>query len=224
MAKAVLGIIGGSGIYDLPGLEDMREEPSRARGASRRTCCASGGSAATEIVFLPRHGRGHRLLALRHQLPRQYRRAEAGGRDRHRLALGLRLVQRRICRPASSCSSTSSSTARTGARARSSAAGCVAHVSMAHPVGPARCRSASRRRRRPRASPYRRGGTYVCMEGPQFSSYAEVDDLQGPGLRRDRHDRDARGQARPGGRDHLCHPRHGDGLTIAGTRPRRTWT
>ena len=51
-------------------------------------------------------------------------------------------------------------------------AGCVAHVPFAHPVGPALQDLVARRRRR-RASPYKRGGTAVCMEGPQFSSLAE---------------------------------------------------
>ena len=50
--------------------------------------------------------------------------------------------------------------------------GCVAHVSMAHPVSP-RLRVASRRGREAEGIAVARGGTYVCMEGPQFSSLAE---------------------------------------------------
>ena len=74
---------------------------------------------------------------------------------------------------------------------------------------------------RPRASSVARGGTYVCMEGPQFSILAESLDLQGPRLRRDRHDRHAGGEARPRGRDHLRHRRHGDRLRLLAPRARR---
>ncbi|MBM3625599.1 MAG: S-methyl-5'-thioadenosine phosphorylase, partial [Alphaproteobacteria bacterium] len=61
MAKAVVGIIGGSGVYQLPGLTNIR----RARVAtpwgepSDELCFGELGG--TEAVFLPRHGRGHRL-------------------------------------------------------------------------------------------------------------------------------------------------------------------
>ena len=58
MTKAVLGIIGGSGIYDLPGLDDVREERVASPGASRRTRCASGGSATTESCSCPATGAG----------------------------------------------------------------------------------------------------------------------------------------------------------------------
>ena len=57
MTKAVLGIIGGSGIYDLPGWRTLREERvASSPGASRPTRCGSAASATTEMVFLPRHG------------------------------------------------------------------------------------------------------------------------------------------------------------------------
>ena len=61
MTKAVLGIIGGSGLYDLPGLEDAewRDVPSPWGMPSDQL--RFGRIGMTEIVFLPRHGRGHRL-------------------------------------------------------------------------------------------------------------------------------------------------------------------
>ena len=93
MTKCVLGIIGGSGIYDLPGLEKVRAEDGhepvgRAVGAAagRRDRRPAGG-----VPVAPRQGPP--AVALRHQLPRQYRRAQARRRHRSRLALGLRLVQ-----------------------------------------------------------------------------------------------------------------------------------
>src|SRR3978361_391789 len=61
MAKAVLGIIGGSGIYDLSGLEDGRDEaiesPWGEPAAPVRHCTSAG----LPIVFMPRHDKGHRL-------------------------------------------------------------------------------------------------------------------------------------------------------------------
>ena len=58
MTKAVLGIIGGSGVYNLPGIEDMREERIASpwgEASDTLRICRIG---QTEVVFLPRHGRG----------------------------------------------------------------------------------------------------------------------------------------------------------------------
>ena len=119
MAQAVVGIIGGSGVYELPGLENIREriatpwgEPSddcvSARSAGRRRSFCRATDAAT-------------ALALHDQLPRQYRRDEARRRHRHHLGLGLRLVQIRVFSGVSSCSSINSSTAPSRAHPPSSA-------------------------------------------------------------------------------------------------------
>ena len=61
MTKAVLGIIGGSGIYDLPGLIDLREEAVASPWGEPSDVLRFGRIGGTEVVFLPRHGRGHRL-------------------------------------------------------------------------------------------------------------------------------------------------------------------
>ena len=61
MTKAVLGIIGGSGIYDLPGLRTCASSASPARGASRPAPLRIGEIAGLPVVFLPRHDKGHRL-------------------------------------------------------------------------------------------------------------------------------------------------------------------
>ena len=92
-ANAVLGIIGGSGIYDLPGLEE------RPRRGDRKPVGGTIGGAA------PRHHRwaadrvsvaarqGPPAVAFRHQLPRQYRCAQARRRDRSDFTVGLRFLQ-----------------------------------------------------------------------------------------------------------------------------------
>ena len=61
MASWVLGVIGGSGLYDIPGLEHARRERIESPFGAPSDELAGAGSAAVELVFLPRHGRGHRL-------------------------------------------------------------------------------------------------------------------------------------------------------------------
>src|SRR6202000_577843 len=61
MAKAVLGIIGGSGIYDLPGLENVRDEAIESPWGEPSAPVRHGTIAGLPIVFMPRHDRGHRL-------------------------------------------------------------------------------------------------------------------------------------------------------------------
>ena len=61
MAKAMVGVIGGSGVYHLPGLTDLREEKVATPWGEPSDALRFGRIGATEAVFLPRHGRGHRL-------------------------------------------------------------------------------------------------------------------------------------------------------------------
>jgi 5'-methylthioadenosine phosphorylase len=171
MTKAVLGIIGGSGIYDLPGLEDVREERVESPWGEPSDDLRRGRIGTTEIVFLPRHGRGHRIppsqINARANIDVLKRAGvtdivslSACGSFKPDLPPGLfvvvdQFVDRTHGRPSSFFGT-----------------GCVAHVSMAHPVGP---RLAGRLAAAAQAEgvAIRKGGTYVCMEGPQFSSQAE---------------------------------------------------
>ena len=61
MTKAVLGVIGGSGVYDLPGLENVREERIASPWGEPSAPLTRGVIAGLPIVFLPRHGKGHVL-------------------------------------------------------------------------------------------------------------------------------------------------------------------
>src|SRR5690349_17862142 len=61
MTKAVLGVIGGSGIYDLPGLEDVREERIASPWGEPSGALRIGSVSGLPVVFLPRHDKGHRL-------------------------------------------------------------------------------------------------------------------------------------------------------------------
>ena len=171
MTKAIIGIMGGSGIYDLPGLEDLREEAVASPWGEPSDALRRGRIGQTEVVFLPRHGRGHRLSpsgindranidAMKRAGVTDLVSVSACGSFREDLAPGtFVLVDQFIDRTQGRASSFFGN-------------GCVAHVSMAHPVAP---RLQARIAEAAQAEDIAcvRGGTYVCMEGPQFSSLAE---------------------------------------------------
>jgi 5'-methylthioadenosine phosphorylase len=179
MTKAVLGVIGGSGVYDLPGLEDVREERVASPWGEPSDALRIGRIGRTEVVFLARHGRGHRLSpsdidyranidALKRAGVTDLVSVSACGSFKPELHPGLFVLVDQFVD-------------RTHRRESSFfGRGCVAHVSMAHPVGPLlqdRIAAAAEAE----GVPFRRGGTYVCMEGPQFSSYAESATYRGLG-------------------------------------------
>jgi 5'-methylthioadenosine phosphorylase len=171
MTRAVLGIIGGSGIYDLPGLEDISDEAIESPWGEPSAPLRRGTLAGLPIVFLPRHGKGHVLspsdINYRANIDVLKR---AGVTD---------LVALSACGsfkeelPPGSFVLVDQFVDRTYRRESSFfGRGCVAHVSMAHPVSPLlRVRLAAAARAEGIA--VADGGTYVCMEGPQFSSLAE---------------------------------------------------
>ena len=61
MVKAVIGIIGGSGVYDLPGLGTLQEKAVSSPWGEPSDVLRFGSLGGRDVVFLPRHGRGHRL-------------------------------------------------------------------------------------------------------------------------------------------------------------------
>ncbi len=171
MTKAILGVIGGSGVYDLPGLEDVREEAVASPWGEASDTLRIGRIGGTIVVFLPRHGRGHRhapsdinyranIDALKRAGVTDLVAISACGSFREDLPPGRfvlvdQFVDRTFRRETSFFGS-----------------GCVAHVSMAHPVGPAlqdRIAAAAAAE----GIDVARGGTYLCIEGPQFSSLSE---------------------------------------------------
>ena len=171
MTRAVIGIIGGSGIYDLPGLQDLREERVTTPWGEPSDALRRGRIGNTEAVFLPRHGRGHRLspsgINYRANIDAMKRAGvtdiisvSACGSFRDDLPPGtFVLVDQFIDRTQGRASSFFGN-------------GCVAHVSMAHPVAP-RLQDRIAAAAEAEEIACVRGGTYICMEGPQFSSLAE---------------------------------------------------
>ena len=171
MTKSVLGIIGGSGIYDLPGLENVREERIDSPWGEPSGALRMGDIDGLPVVFLPRHDKGHRLSpsdinyranidVLKRVGVTDLVSLSACGSFKEELPPGTfvlidQFVDRTHGRPSSFFGK-----------------GCVAHVSMAHPVSP-RLRIHLAEAARAEGIGVVRDGTYVCMEGPQFSSYAE---------------------------------------------------
>jgi 5'-methylthioadenosine phosphorylase len=171
MTKAVLGIIGGSGVYDLPGLENVREEPVKSPWGEPSAPLRIGEMAGLPVVFLTRHDKGHRLSpsdinyranidALKRVGVTDLVSVSACGSFKEELPPGsFVLVDQFVDRTHKRESSFFGK-------------GLVAHVSMAHPVSP-RLRIHIANAAMAAGIEVKRDGTYVCMEGPQFSSYAE---------------------------------------------------
>jgi 5'-methylthioadenosine phosphorylase len=171
MTGPVIGIIGGSGLYQIDGLADVewRRVASPFGETSDEFCFGTLGG--TRVVFLPRHGRGHRLppsaINFRANIDALKRcgvtdivSLSAVGSLREDLAPGDFVI-------------TDQFIDRTFAREKSFfGGGCVAHVSMAHPVCP-RLGDAIAAAGSENGIALKRGGTYIVMEGPQFSTLAE---------------------------------------------------
>jgi 5'-methylthioadenosine phosphorylase len=171
MGGPVIGIIGGSGLYQIDGLTDVawRRVESPFGDTSDEFCFGSLGT--QRVVFLPRHGRGHLLPpsainfranidALKRCGVTDILSLSAVGSLREELAPGDFVIVDQFID-------------RTFAREKSFfGPGCVAHVSMGHPVchriGDAVSAAAAET-----GINARRGGTYMVMEGPQFSTMAE---------------------------------------------------
>jgi 5'-methylthioadenosine phosphorylase len=171
MTKAVLGIIGGSGIYDLPGLERARKKKIRSPWGEPSAPLRVGEIAGTPVVFLSRHDEGHRLspsdINYRANIDVLKR---AGVTDLVSLSACGSFKQEL---PPGTFVLVDQFVDRTFNRASSFfGTGCVAHVSMAHPVSP-RLQDRVAAAAGVEDIKLVRGGTYVCIEGPQFSTLAE---------------------------------------------------
>ena len=175
--KQVLGIIGGSGVYDIDGLAGKRwvKVASPFGEPSDELLCGELDGQA--LVFLPRHGRGHRIPpseinfranidALKRLGVTDVISMSAVGSLREHLHPGMFVIVDQFID-------------RTFARAKSFfGTGLVAHVSMAHPVC-GRLGDQVEAATRAAGIEMVRGGTYLVMEGPQFSSFAESELYRG---------------------------------------------
>jgi 5'-methylthioadenosine phosphorylase len=171
MAKAVLGVIGGSGVYDLPGLENKQTKVIASPWGDPSGPLLTGEIDGLPIVFLSRHDKGHRhspsdinyranIDVLKRAGVTDLVSLSACGSFKENLApCTFVLVDQFVDRTHKRESSFFGK-------------GCVAHVSMAHPVSP-RLRIHIAEAARAEDIGIVRDGTYVCIEGPQFSTLAE---------------------------------------------------
>jgi 5'-methylthioadenosine phosphorylase len=171
MTKAVLGVIGGSGIYDLPGLENVREVRIPSPWGEPSGAVRAGTMGGLPVMFLPRHDKGHRLSpsdinyranidVLKRAGVTDLVSLSACGSFKEELTPGTFVLVDQFVD-------------RTHKRESSFfGKGLVAHVSMAHPVSP-RLRIHLASAAQAEGITAVRDGTYVCIEGPQFSTLAE---------------------------------------------------
>jgi 5'-methylthioadenosine phosphorylase len=168
---AAVGIIGGSGLYELPGLTEVRWRRVRTPfgDPSDEYCC--GRLDGRRVIFLPRHGRGHRLMPSELNF-----RANIWGLK----SLGAEWVvsvsavgsMREEIRPLDLVIPDQFFDATKRRIGSFFGEGIVAHVGMADPVC-AVLAGVLEKAARQTAATVHRGGTYVCIEGPQFSTKAE---------------------------------------------------
>jgi 5'-methylthioadenosine phosphorylase len=171
MSNSILGIIGGSGVYDIDGLVNKRWEKVSSPFGAPSDELLFGELNGQQLVFLPRHGRGHKIPpseinfranidALKRAGVTDVISVSAVGSLREHLKPGMFVIVDQFID-------------RTFARKKSFfGSGLVAHVSMAHPVC-SRLGDHIEAAAKEAGIAALRGGTYLVMEGPQFSSLAE---------------------------------------------------
>ena len=170
-SKPILGIIGGSGVYEIDGLKNKRWKKVPSSFGEPSDELLFGELSGQKIVFLPRHGRGHRIPpseinyranidALKRAGVNEIISVSAVGSLKEELKPGMFVIVDQFID-------------RTFARKKSFfSSGLVAHVSMANPV----CNRLGNHIQSTAKSiglEVVRGGIYIAMEGPQFSSIAE---------------------------------------------------
>ena len=170
MSQSILGIIGGSGVYDVP-MDNARWETVTSPWGEPSDQLRRGEISGLPVVFLPRHGRGHvyspssinyraNIDVLKRAGVTDVISLSAVGSLKEELTPGTFVVVDQFID-------------RTHLRASSFfGTGCVAHVPFAHPVSPGLAALAIKSLKSENI-PHAATGTYVVMEGPQFSTLAE---------------------------------------------------
>jgi 5'-methylthioadenosine phosphorylase len=171
MTSTKIAVIGGSGIYDIDGLADAQWTTVQTPWGAPSDAILTGSLGGVETAFLPRHGRGHvhspssvpyraNIDALKRLGCTDVISVSACGSFREEMALGDFVIVDQFID-------------RTVAREKSFfGTGCVAHVGVAHPTCP-RLSDACEAAAKTVGVTVHRGGTYLAMEGPQFSTLAE---------------------------------------------------
>jgi 5'-methylthioadenosine phosphorylase len=171
MSKQILGVIGGSGLYQMEGLQQVREVNVSTPFGKPSDKFIKGSLGGTELVFLPRHGKGHRWLpteinfranifGMKKLGVERIISVSAVGSLREKIAPGHVVIPDQFIDRTTQRQSTFFGN------------GIVAHVGLADPF----CKDISTELARAASAAgadIHRSGTYLCMEGPQFSTRAE---------------------------------------------------
>jgi 5'-methylthioadenosine phosphorylase len=171
MSETIIGVIGGSGIYEIDGLQNPVWQEVETPWGKPSDAVLTGSLEGVKMAFLPRHGRGHvhtpssvpyraNIDALKRLGVTDVISVSACGSFREEMAPGDFVIVDQFID-------------RTSAREKSFfGTGCVAHVSVAHPTC-ARLGAACHQAGQAAGITLHKSGTYLAMEGPQFSTLAE---------------------------------------------------
>ena len=171
MEKSILGIIGGSGFYQLPGIANARWERVKSPWGEPSDDILFADLDGLPLRFLPRHGRGHKVspteINYRANIDAMKR---AGVTDLVSISACGSLKKKYV---PGHFVIVDQFIDRTFAREKSFfGTGCVAHVSVADPVSPLLAKALVKAAKAEKLE-FHEGGTYLVMEGPQFSTRAE---------------------------------------------------
>ncbi len=171
MGKSIIGVIGGSGLYQMAGLKNVRQVALKTPFGKPSDPYIKGKLGETEVVFLPRHGRGHRWLPTEVNFRANLFGMKKLGVDRIISVSAVGSLQPQI--EPGDLVVPDQFIDRTSKRPSTFFGnGIVAHVSFADPF----CKDLSDQlvsAARQEGANVHAGGTYLCMEGPQFSTRAE---------------------------------------------------
>jgi 5'-methylthioadenosine phosphorylase len=169
--KAKIGVIGGSGLYSMPGFEAHQEHVIETQWGAPSDAYIVGSLAGREVAFLSRHGRGHRISPSELNFRANIYGFKSLGVERI-LSLSAVGSLKEEHKPLDFVIPDQFVDRTRGRVSTFFGEGLVAHISFAHPICPqltqvaaSACKSAGVNAKS--------GGTYLCMEGPAFSTLAE---------------------------------------------------
>ena len=179
--QGAIGVIGGSGLYEMEGLEEVREVELCTPFGPPSDALVVGRYQGRTLVFLPRHGRGHRFLPSEVPYRANIYALKSLGVEWVISISAVGSLEEDV-RPGEICLPDQFIDRTWGRPGTFFGAGVVGHVGMANPVC-GELQEAVWRTREAVGVPFHRGGAYVCIQGPQFSTRAESFLYRGWGAR-----------------------------------------
>jgi 5'-methylthioadenosine phosphorylase len=169
--KPTIGIIGGSGLYSMPGFEAQQEQTIETPWGAPSDAYIIGRLAGKEVAFLARHGRGHRISPSELNFRANVYGFKMLGVERI-LSLSAVGSLKEEHKPLDFVIPDQFVDRTRGRVSTFFGEGLVAHISFAHPICPQLTRIVTEACREAGVTG-KPGGTYLCMEGPAFSTLAE---------------------------------------------------